>query len=779
MSENLGRRQVLMDALRVATVAGAGAAGLSGSPVDFNVMTGKAFVVVTLDPDLTAERALAVGAGLTLADGGANNNITLDLNDAVAGAGLTIASKVLNVGAGAGITVNANDVALTTPGTLSVGSTNNAAGNHTHAVTTSSNPGAAAAILATTVDGYLQLVRLGVGVAPGVALQVQSTGETARFQYDASNYFSITVSSGGNATLGPTGDLVFDPVGNDVLPATGYNLNIGAINRKYLTVHAAELWVETLVAQNTIATIGGRILVGPTTTLIADVDTAQTTIDVKHNNLANGDRVYLEADGKVEFMAVTSGATGISGGYRYSVTRNLDGTGANDWFAGDAVFNTGQAGNGFIDLYSLRGVKAASQVGPTIVGNVRNSATFNDWTEHWAIGNLNGLYGYGVDTYGVAVGKYSATTSWLAADATNGVRIMRGSTALGQWQVDGDLFLGTNIGAAATTNLAIFNVAQTYNGESVDVGDLLLGDNSSNKANVFWDRSTGRLNFRGGTTVHAFIDTDGQIHAGNSSVRIGNNGISMLVSSAYAAQAALKFYDNTGATLLGRLYQYQASVGSLIFGGYQTEPVSGYDNTIQLFPSTASGRTSRIVLAAGSVLGGYSTTVTILAGPSQQDVTIDRGLNIGTATGAATGDMRYSGVLASYKNSTYYTGYIFVPLTSPLTSTSWDGDSYSTTAKTLIDLSAVFGAPAGVAAILAIVSMRDSGSASGDYYLILSPNNTSGQGPVARVSGLSNDAWNSETLMVPCDANGDIYYQIVASGSLTMDVYIQIWGYWI
>jgi len=36
---------------------------------------------------------------------------------------------------------------------------------------------------------------------------------------------------------------------------------------------------------------------------------------------------------------------------------------------------------------------------------------------------------------------------------------------------------------------------------------------------------------------------------------------------------------------------------------------------------------------------------------------------------------------------------------TPLTSTAWDGgDAFSTTAKTLIDLSAVFGVPAGVKA---------------------------------------------------------------------------------
>jgi len=47
------------------------------------------------------------------------------------------------------------------------------------------------------------------------------------------------------------------------------------------------------------------------------------------------------------------------------------GSGANTWYAGDAVFNTGNEGEGFIDLYSDSGVFPGSTYGPTIVGNVR------------------------------------------------------------------------------------------------------------------------------------------------------------------------------------------------------------------------------------------------------------------------------------------------------------------------------------------------------------------------------------------------------------------------
>jgi hypothetical protein len=125
----------------------------------------------------------------------------------------------------------------------------------------------------------------------------------------------------------------------------------------------------------------------------------------------------------------------------------------------------------------------------------------------------------------------------------------------------------------------------------------------------------------------------------------------------------------------------------------------------------------------------------------------------------------------------YFTTARFVGLTTQLVSTSWDGDARSTTAKTLIDLSAVFGAPAGIKAVLLFVAVRDSGSAATDTYLRLASNNSDGAG-----IGFSpypvNDRLYRTSAVIPCDANGDIYYQIVASGAGTFDVYLEIWGYW-
>jgi hypothetical protein len=287
-------------------------------------------------------------------------------------------------------------------------------------------------------SGQLPVTRGGTGLAAagtGRLLYGANTdplASSANLTFDGTALNSHTVNvTAGNLNLAASAH-----------PTTNYHSNLGSLSRKYLTLHAAELWVETLVAQNTMATIGGRVLVAPTTLLTEDFSPSDTTIHVKHNNLANGDRVYLESGGRVEWIAITSGPTGgaaitryhplvgltsrasLSASYSYTVTRNLDGTGANQWYAGDAVLNTGTTGDGFIDLYSLSGV--LSGAGPTIVGNVRTGTTYSQIAPRWAIGNLNGLYGYSGDIYGSAFGDNS--NAWLKIDSTNGLRMGHNAT---------------------------------------------------------------------------------------------------------------------------------------------------------------------------------------------------------------------------------------------------------------------------------------------------------------------------------------------------------------
>jgi hypothetical protein len=239
------------------------------------------------------------------------------------------------------------------------------------------------------------------------------------------NYEEMTLNkmyspAGTNFVLESAGDVVMNPVGKEVIPGAGYDISIGRGNRKFSQLFVSEAVFSTLVTDNYMATIGGRIMVAPSTVLTSDLGAGDTTIAVKHNNLQNGDRIYLEAGGTVEFMAVTSSASG-GGPFTYSVGRSLDPTGPNDWNAGDGIVNTGQTGNGFWDIYSNRGVKASTEIGPTIVANVRTGSTYNAWEPRAAVGNLDGLYGYTGTTYGAAFGVPSGARLTITPD--DGIRI--------------------------------------------------------------------------------------------------------------------------------------------------------------------------------------------------------------------------------------------------------------------------------------------------------------------------------------------------------------------
>ncbi len=62
-------------------------------------------------------------------------------------------------------------------------------------------------------------------------------------------------------------------------------------------------------------------------------------------------------------------------------------------------------------------------------------------------------------------------------------------------------------------------------------GDFTFGEVAASKANIFFDRSEGRLNFRGNTTVQAYVDTDGSIVAGGGNVTINSDGITADIST--------------------------------------------------------------------------------------------------------------------------------------------------------------------------------------------------------------------------------------------------------
>jgi len=117
-------------------------------------------------------------------------------------------------------------------------------------------------------------------------------------------------------------------------------------------------------------------------------------------------------------------------------------------------------------------------------------------------------------------------------------------------------------------------------------------------------------------------------------------------------------------------------------------------------------------------------------------------------------------------------------LSTPLSSTSWDGDLYSTTDVTLLDLSAVFEVPAGVKAVMLRITAKDSAAwGTTGLRFALGPSSTYYNNVTAYPAGGS--VYSASTGIVICNADGDIYYKIEASGENTMSCYMQVWGYWL
>jgi hypothetical protein len=282
-------------------------------------------------------------------------------------------------------------------------------------------------------------LRVGSAGAPSHTLDVDGNasitkagGAQLRLAYNGANYVDMTVGSGGMLTIAPTGDIVLDPGASDVLPGGSIEDDLGDYNRMWRTLFAAELYVETLVAQDVLATIGGRIMVAPTTKLTSDINNTQTTIETEHNNLAINDYVLLKAApggvAQIEVMQITGGPTSV-GPYTYNVTRNLDGTGANNWYAGDAIANLGYAvGEGYIELTSTQTIH--NHLGPNITIYARTAtANWNDSAPVVTMGNMESFLGYSSDEFGLASGDDLTTDpatggfSGFSIDRTNGLRL--------------------------------------------------------------------------------------------------------------------------------------------------------------------------------------------------------------------------------------------------------------------------------------------------------------------------------------------------------------------
>ena len=113
----------------------------------------------------------------------------------------------------------------------------------------------------------------------------------------------------------------------------------------------------------------------------------------------------------------------------------------------------------------------------------------------------------------------------------------------------------------------------------------------------------------------------------------------------------------------------------------------------------------------------------------------------------------------------------------PYTSTSWDGDSFSTGNGT-INWSLLFNVPAGAKMVQILLIARDAVSTGGSYYIRLKAKSTTTFYSIYCYAPRSvDDEPGSVCGWVPVAADGTSYYSITASGANTFDVWIWVVAY--
>jgi len=182
--------------------------------------------------------------------------------------------------------------------------------------------------------------------------------------------------------------------------------------------------------------------------------------------------------------------------------------------------------------------------------------------------------------------------------------------------------------------------------------------------------------------------------------------------------------------------------------------------------------TGFVQTSGDQTVGGIKTFTSIPALPATNPTTANQAVRKGFA------DATYLGITAKAADSDKLDGLDStdfgrpVFLTTPLTSTSWDGDTKGTGDRATVDLSAVFGVPAGVKAVLMSIQTTDD---TAEQYIRFGPNSTYNFTLTCRTQ-VANQTANVSGI-VPCDANGDVY--CYPSNDYILGVYVWIWGYWL
>lgn len=390
-----------------------------------------------------------------------------------------------------------------------------------------------------------------------------------------------------------------DPITASLIPNVSDAIDLGSSTKLWRKGWLSEL-DAVLFAQNTVTLLGGWLLISKDEGVLpADVSSVATTINFG-KAMTQGDFVLFRANGQVEYVQVGTLVSGTT----YNVTRNLDGSGANSWYAGTPFAVLGQSGQGRIELNAYDTPR---------IQLLKQGATYNATTELIRIGDLNGNWGYSAQKWGVAIGEYASGKPNIVIDEDGNLKIRN---------------YNNDVIVLSGTDAQITNVLK-MSGTSSAIAIGSTPPTSSSSGTGIWIDRTGLYSLASNTRQVWIDASDGIFYSSGGDIWLDRYGINFNAVATKYDYGQLAWWDgSTDIALFGTdtdLYAptlfkltVRNSIGILI----SSEDDIGYDytyismSTTKISLGVRSGVTididsttnSGVVLTTGNIYTGGGTT---------------------------------------------------------------------------------------------------------------------------------------------------------------------------
>jgi hypothetical protein len=606
-------------------------------------------------------RAITAGAGLT-----GNGDLTADFTIAV-GAGNGIAADTDSVRvvpkASGGLSVDSGGVFVSAGNGIAVGATvavdQNYAFTWGAAHTFNARPTFAAG--ATVSAG--QTLRFGADVdlqRGGANVLTLGTGDAMRSSSYQSGVRGWGISDAGDAEL------------NNVRVRGEFAAAVFRVNEISATAGTLGVYLSASTVHadfTTPASVGSSV---------NGVQIKNSTPSSAVALFAAGDRLQVKAwngTALVNAWFTVNPSPVTSTGYTtYSLKLESGSTNA-DIGAGTAIVDHGTASGGGALTLSADGAIGAA---PNLSVTTNAGSPWSTTTLRARLGNLSGAYDYGAGSniYGFAAGDSSAT--FVSVDATNGFRVVRGSTPRFVVDTSGNLSINNSAGAAVVSmdtsgNASIAGVLTVGTSGEIRQGSGSLTSSPATFTGLrIWSETTGgntlgRIAGYNSGTPQWYADSDGKLKAGGGDVTLDSDGVSLVswVSSRGSIGSVNGYrFSASSTTFCGMYAQTNSTVQtavsilnhgdaqpSIVIDAYDTSTVGGSNSDVSIVARGPSYTTAFFV--GKSLINAYGAGVRITSGVDltsaaagtlyvSGSTALASGLNVGSATGAATGEIKAS-----------------------------------------------------------------------------------------------------------------------------------------